>query len=82
MNLETMTNMSLWCLPSSITFEKTDIPYLKDKAVAVLETFGKTSVFLGIIQNISGKGRGVIAMRDIRRDEIVAIYPGRLITQA
>lgn len=47
-----------------------------------MESFGKTSVFPGIVEKVPGKGRGVIATRDIKKDEIVAIYPGRLVTQA
>lgn len=50
--------------------------------MAILETFGKSCVFPGIIEKILGKGRGVIATRDIKKDEIVAIYPGKLVTQA
>ena len=56
--------------------------YLCDKDVAMLETFGKSTVFPGSIEEIAGKGRGVIAARDIKKDEIVAIYPGKLVTQA
>lgn len=56
--------------------------YLQDKNIKLLESFGKTSVFPGTIQEIPGKGRGVIAAREIKKDEIVAIYPGQLITQA
>jgi len=48
----------------------------------MLENFGKTYVFPGSVEEIVEKGRGVIATREIKKDEIVAIYPGRLITQA
>ena len=47
----------------------------------MLETFGKSSVFPGSIEVVFGKGRGVLATRDIKKDEIVAIYPGKLVTQ-
>jgi hypothetical protein len=56
--------------------------YLRDKNISLLESFGKTSVFPGSIEEIPGKGRGVIATRDIKKHEIVANYPGKLITQA
>lgn len=81
--METMTRVGLWCLPGSITYhESSGLKYLRDKDVAMLETFGKTSVFPGSIEVIPGKGRGVLAARDIKKDEIVAIYPGKLVTQA
>ena len=48
----------------------------------MLENFGKTYVFPGSIEEIKAKGRGVVATRDIKKDEIVAIYPGLVITQA
>ena len=77
-----MTSIGLWCHPGSITYEKSDLYYLNEKSLTILESFGKTSVFPGIVEKVAGKGKGVIATRDIRKDEIVAIYPGRLVTQA
>jgi hypothetical protein len=47
-----------------------------------LEKFGVSCVFPGIVEAVPGKGRGVIASRDIKKSEIVAIYPGRLVCQA
>ena len=83
LNMEAMTHAGLWCLPGSISYHKSsNLMYLRDKNIALLEAFGKTSVFPGSIEEIPGKGRGVIAARDIKKDEIVAIYPGQLITQA
>jgi hypothetical protein len=55
---------------------------LNEKSVGIIDSFGKTSVFPGMIEKINGKGRGVIATRDIKKNEIVAIYPGRLVTQS
>lgn len=69
-------------MSSSITYEKSNIFYLRDKNVEILEGFGKSCVFPGSIENVAGKGRGVIATRDIKKSEIVAMYPGRLVTQA
>lgn len=77
-----MTKIALWCPPYSITYEKSDLFYLNEKSVAIVERFGKSSVFPGMIEKIPGKGRGVIAIRDIKKNEIVAIYPGRFVTQA
>ncbi len=48
----------------------------------LLENFGKIYVFPGSVEEIEGKGRGVVASREIKKDEIVAVYPGALITQA
>jgi len=39
-------------------------------------------MFPGIVEQVPGKGKGVIATRDIKNDEIIVIYPGRLVTQA
>jgi hypothetical protein len=81
--MEAATHAGLWCLPSCIKYDKSSgIPYLGDRTVAILEKFGKTCVFPGIIELVAGKGRGVIASRDIKKGEIVAIYPGQMITQA
>ena len=77
-----MTDIGLWCRPYSITYVKSELYYLNEKSVAILESFGKSSVFPGSIERVAGKGRGVIATRDIKKNEIVAIYPGRLVTQA
>ena len=83
LSMEAATHAGLWCLPGSIAYHQSSkLMYLRDKNVSLLETFGKTSVFPGSIEEIPGKGRGVIAAREIKKDEIVAIYPGRLITQA
>lgn len=56
--------------------------YLRDKNIVMLENLGKSYVFPGSVEVIPGKGRGVIATRDIKKDELVAVYPGALITQA
>jgi SET domain-containing protein len=49
----------------------------------IIEGFAsKIYVFPGIIKEIEGKGRGLIASRDIKENEIVANYSGRLISQA
>jgi len=78
-----MTHAGLWCFPGSITYSGVSkLPYLRDKNIEIIDGFGKIYVFPGSIEEVSGKGRGVIASRDIKKDEIVAIYPGRLITQA
>lgn len=66
--MESATHAGLWCLPSSIKYDKSaGIPYLGDKTIAILEKFGKTSVFPGIIEEVVGKGRGVIASRDVKK---------------
>lgn len=83
LNMEAMTHIGLWCLPGSISYDQSSkLIYLRSKSMAILENFGKTCVFPGSVEDIAGKGRGVIATREIKKDEIVAIYPGRLITQA
>ena len=77
------THISLWCRPGSITYHKSsDLLFIRDKNLEILERFGQSSVFPGSIEEIKGKGRGVIAVREIKKDEIVAFYPGSLITQA
>ncbi len=59
-----MTHMGLWCLPGSISYHKSsNLMYLRDKNIALLEKFGKNYVFPGSIEEIPGKGRGVIAAR-------------------
>ena len=64
MNMEAMTHVGLWCLPGSICYHKSsNLMYLRDKSVAILETFNKSCVFPGSIEEIAGKGRGVIATR-------------------
>ena len=80
--MEAMTSVGLWCQPNGITYEKSDIFYLSEKSLTILASFSKTSVFPCCVEKISGKGRGVIATRDIKKDEIVAMYSGRLINQA
>ena len=83
LNMEAGTHMGLWCRPGSISYHKSsNLMFLRDKNLALLEEFGKSSVFPGSIEEIPGKGRGVIAVREIKKDEIVAIYPESLITQA
>ena len=81
--MEPMTRVGLWCLSGSITYHQSSkLLYLREKSVEILENFGKIYVFPGSIEEIKGKGRGIIASRDIKKDEIVAVYPGALITQA
>ena len=42
--------------------------FLRDKNIHLLERFGKSSVFPGSIEEIPGKERGVIAVREIKKD--------------
>jgi hypothetical protein len=50
LNMEAMTRVGLWCLPGSITYlESSKLMYLRDKNIAMLETFGKCSVFPGSV---------------------------------
>lgn len=82
LNMETTTRIGLWCLPGSITYHESPVMYLRDQGLKLVVNFGKIFAFPGCIDQIPGKGRGVIATRDIRKNELVAIYPGTLVTQA
>ncbi|HLO89802.1 MAG TPA: hypothetical protein VK172_01435 [Lentimicrobium sp.] len=82
LNMEPGTHMGLWCQPGCVFYKPSNVMFLREKNVKMLENFGKTYVFPGSVEEIAGKGRGVIATRTIKKDEIVAIYPGQLVTQA
>jgi hypothetical protein len=84
LNLSILTYDNMWCLPGNIKFEKDNrMVFLKEKTMKIIEEFAsKKYIYPGIIKEVEGKGRGLIASRDIKENEIVANYSGRLITQA
>ncbi len=64
LNLEAMTRIGLWCQPGNISYhESSNLMFLRDKNISFLESFGTNFVFPGSIEEIPGKGRGVIAAR-------------------
>lgn len=84
LNLPALTSASMWCVAGSIKFEKSNgIFFLKQKTMNIIEQFAsKKYVYPVIIKEVAGKGRGLVASRDIKENEILANYSGRLITQA
>ena len=52
--MQTMTHVGLWCLPGSITYSKTSkLLYLCDKKIEIIQSFGRTCVFLGSVEEVS-----------------------------
>jgi hypothetical protein len=66
--MEQGTDVSLWCLPGSIIYKKSEVVFLDDKSLALLERFGKSAVFPAILSFCEKKGRGVIAARIIKKN--------------